>query len=176
MMKRSQFLTADTKSRALINAPLPIGFGQTNSQPTVVRRMLEWLDPREGENILDVGYGSGWTTALLSYLVGKNGTVYGVEKIPELAEFGAKNCTNQQIKNAHFFEADGTFGLPEYAPYNRILVSAASPAIPPWLLTQLKVGGKLIIPVQNDILEITKTSDTEQEIIKHPGYVFVPLI
>lgn len=173
---RSIFLGDDVKGKAAMDVPLPIGYGQANSQPSTVRQMLGWLDAHEGDKVLDVGYGSGWTTALLSYIVGPKGMVYAAEKITELAELGAKNCTRANIKNAHYFEADGMFGLPEYAPYDRILVSAASPAVPPWLLSQLKSGGKLVIPIQNDIQEITKISDSELHTVKHPGFVFVPLI
>src|SRR5665213_784816 len=91
-IQRRDFLPADLQEQAYIDAPIPIGFGQTNSQPSTVRMMLEWLDPQPGDKILDVGSGSGWTTALLSYLVEPNGQVYAVEKIPELVAFGRENC------------------------------------------------------------------------------------
>src|SRR5450830_1043363 len=85
---RVDFVPNDQKSRAHLDIPLPIGHGQTISQPYTVRRMLEWLDARAGDIILDVGSGSGWTTVLLSFIVGPDGVVYAVERIPELLKFG----------------------------------------------------------------------------------------
>jgi len=155
--------------------PLPIGFGQTISQPTTVACMLEWLAPEPGDKVLDVGSGSGWTTALLSELVGRKGKVYAVERIPELVTFGEENCARSGIANAKFFQAGEQYGLPEYAPYNKILVSAAAKTLPAELLDQLRINGTLVIPVRSDILEITKTAEDEYETLKHSGFVFVPL-
>jgi protein-L-isoaspartate(D-aspartate) O-methyltransferase len=89
---RRNFVPKALQSQAEIDAPLPIGFGQTISQPTTVRLMLGWLDAKPGETILDVGFGSGWTTALLSQIVGPKGRVFAIEKIPQLVEFGRDNC------------------------------------------------------------------------------------
>ncbi len=116
---RINFLRDATKGKAEIDAPVSIGYGQTNSQPTTVRLMLEWLDPQDGEKILDVGSGSGWTTALLAKLVGSAGKVYAVEKMPELVTFGAENCKRAGIYNVRFFEAGDTFGLPELCRYHQ---------------------------------------------------------
>ena len=175
-MKRKNFLPDDLKPEAVIDAPLPIGFGQTNSQPTTVRMMLEWLEPEPGNKILDVGAGSGWTTALLAHIVGPKGKVYAVEKVPELLEFGRENAKRARVKNAEFFRAGKVFGLPRHAPYDRILVSAAAQELPNELLKQLKVGGKLVIPVQYDVLEIEKTGTEKYEIFTHHGFSFVPLV
>lgn len=172
---RRLFLPGELWPDAGLDIPLPIGYGQTNSQPYTVRQMLTWLDVKPGQHVLDVGSGSGWTTALLAYLTGKDGHVYAVELVPELLEFGRANCKKAGIKNAEFFEARERFGLPEYAPYERILVSAAAVTVPEELLQQLKPGGRLVIPVMFDILEITKTSDHEAETVTHPGFAFVPL-
>lgn len=173
---RADFLPDDVKDQAHIDAPIPIGFGQTNSQPTTVRLMLEWLQPRSGDKILDVGSGSGWTTALLASLVGSRGQVFGVERVPELAEFGADNARRAGIKRVNFFVAGRAFGLPQYAPYDRILVGAAASELPMGLINQLKVGGRLVIPVNGSIEVIDKTSANDFEQVRHPGFAFVPLM
>ncbi len=173
---RRNFLPVGYEQHAAIDAPLPIGYGQTNSQPFTVRLMLRWLDPRPGEKILDVGSGSGWTTALLAYQVGSKGKIYGVERVPELVQFGADNCRRVGIKNVEFFEAKKVIGLPLFAPYDRILVSASASKLPAELLEQLKVGGKLVIPIQDQIDVITKTDQNHYETETHPGFVFVPLV
>jgi protein-L-isoaspartate(D-aspartate) O-methyltransferase len=173
---RAGFVPKDMKSSVDADVPLPIGYGQTISQPTTVRMMLEWLDAKPGDTVLDVGSGSGWTTALLSYIVSPRGYVYAVERVPELVEFGRDNAERVGVKNASFHQASDEYGLPEYGPYDRILVSASADKLPQELLGQLKPGGKLVIPVHNDILEITKQQNGKIEIITHPGFVFVPLI
>jgi len=138
--------------------------------------MLEWLEAQPGDKALDVGSGSGWTTVLLSHIVGSKGAVFAVEKIPELVAFGRHNCEKAGVHNVQLFQADREYGLTRYAPYGRILVSATTEKLPKELLNQLKVGGKIVIPVQNDILEITKTSVTNYKVKKHSGFVFVPLV
>lgn len=173
---RKDFVTESMKSRASADMPLPIGYGQTISQPSTVRLMLKWLDAHTGDKILDVGSGSGWTTALLSKIIGAKGKVFAVEIIPELVKFGRDNCFSAGVMNADFFESSKRYGLPDKAPFDRILVSAAAKSLPHELIGQLKVGGKLVIPVKNNILEITKTSDNSHDIITHPGFIFVPLI
>lgn len=175
-IERKNFLPSYEVSNAHFDVPIPIGFGQTNSQPSTVYLMLEWLEPDLGDKVLDVGSGSGWTTALLACLVGNKGSVFGVERIKELVEFGRENCKRLDIRNAKFYLAGNEFGLKKYAPYDRILVSASYDEIPKSLIYQLKIGGKMVIPVNNDILEITKLSDNSLDIITHPGFVFVPLI
>jgi protein-L-isoaspartate(D-aspartate) O-methyltransferase len=175
-IQRVDFVPEDQKDQASIDAPLPIGFGQTISQPTTVRLMMEWLEAQPGEKVLDIGSGSGWTTALLSSMIGPKGRVFAVEKLPELVEFGRENCKKADIRNVRFFQAGKGYGLLQYSPYDRILVSATAQKLPEELLNQLKVGGKLVIPIQNDILEITKTSDHDYESITHSGFVFVPLV
>lgn len=175
-MQRQNFVPEEQRVNANVNAPIPIGYGQTNSQPYTVEKMLRWLEPESGNKVLDVGSGSGWTTALLAYLVGRNGKVYAIEKIPELVDFGRDNCKRLGIQNVQFFEAVKEYGLPNHAPYDRILVSASAAKIPQELLEQLNPGGKLVIPVKSDILEITKNTDSSLETKIHPGFIFVPLI
>lgn len=173
---RENFLPAGLKEEADLDIPLGIGHGQTNSQPTTVRMMLEWLDVKPGNKVLDVGSGSGWTTALLAYLTGPKGKVYAVERIPQLVEFGRSNVKSLGIKNAEFFRAGDRYGLSKFAPYDRILVSASAKKMPEELLEQLDPGGKLIIPVVSNIWEITKRPGGSFEHELHPGFSFVPLI
>lgn len=173
---RKFFLPADQVPYAHIDAPLPIGHGQTNSQPSTVRQMLEWLQPTGGDKVLDVGSGSGWTTALLAYLVVETGEVYAVEKLPAVKEFGEQNCKKLAIKNAYFFLAGDELGLPEYAPYDRILVSAGAASYPGKLLEQLRPGGKAVIPIKSSIHAFTKQHDGSIADEEHPGYAFVPLV
>jgi protein-L-isoaspartate(D-aspartate) O-methyltransferase len=113
---------------------------------------------------------------LLSYLVGTEGRVFATEKIPELVDLGRRNCEKTGSKNVAFFQAGGALGLPEYAPYGRILVSAGAEALPKELVDQLKPGGTMVIPVRGDVLEITKDSSGNPDIISHPGFLFVPLM
>ena len=174
---RINFVPDEVKKAADIDMPLPIGFGQTNSQPTTVKMMLEWLDPRPGQKVMDVGSGSGWSAALLAYLVAPKGRVYAVERIPELLKFGEENTKRLGIKNVKFFAARGDeYGLIEHAPFDRILVSASARKLPDELAAQLTVGGKMVIPIDSNILEVTRRSEIAFETELHLGFMFVPLI
>lgn len=175
-VRRADFVAPELREEADVDAPLPIGFGQTISQPTTVKLMLSWLDAMPGDEVLDVGSGSGWTTALLAHIVGPQGIVYAVERIPQLVKFGRDNCRRLGIENAFFSQAGREFGLRGHAPYARILVSASAREPPVALLDQLAIGGKLVVPVQYDVLEVTKTAEDEYRTRRHPGFVFVPLV
>lgn len=172
---RRSFLPADKQELADIDMPLSIGYGQTNSQPSTVRRMLGWLDIQPGQTILDIGSGSGWTTALLAHLVGLTGQVHAVELIPELREFGETNCQAAGAINTRFYGAGQVLGLPEKAPYDRILVSAGTNILPTELIDQLKPGGKMVIPVGSSIVVVTKNPDSSLQQQNYPGFSFVPL-
>ena len=174
---RAKFMPPALRSAAGLDMACPIGHGQTISQPLTVRMMLEWLDPQTGERVLDVGSGSGWTSALLSYLVGPKGEVHAVERIAELVSFGRANCQKLKIKNVFFHNSlNDTYGWPDGAPYDRILVSDSAGEPPQELIKQLRPGGKLVIPIKQNIEEITKTASEEVERTVHPGFIFVPLI
>ena len=175
-VNRADFLPDEVKGEAPFDVPAPIGFGQTNSQPTVVQLMLEWLEAEPGNKVLDVGSGSGWTAALLAHIVGPKGTVFGVEKIPELVDMARENLLNAEIINAQVFAAGNYLGLPEFAPYDRILVSASASELPQALVDQLAVGGKMVIPVHETVLEVTKQPDRQLQINPHTGFLFVPLV
>ncbi|MEA3290313.1 MAG: methyltransferase domain-containing protein [Campylobacterota bacterium] len=155
--------------------PLQIGHGQTNSQPTTVAMMLEMLQPQEGDHILDIGSGSGWTTALLAYIVKKLGSVTGVERIDELVRFGLDNLSKYNLTNATIIKADDHLGIVS-KQFDKILVSAAAKQFPYELLEQLKPNGKLVIPVQNSIFEVKKDKNADIIYKEHYGFNFVPLI
>lgn len=179
-INRVEFLPREFELQADMDVALPIGYGQTISQPLVVAIMLDLLDPQEGQKILDVGSGSGWTTALLSYIVGKNGKVVAVERVKALTGWGEHNADKYGfVKNgiAEFHNTDGSHGFPEGAPYDRILASAAVAAeIPQALKDQLKVGGKMVIPVGNSVIYLEKESDDKFYKEEFPGFTFVPFV
>ncbi|MDD2652296.1 MAG: methyltransferase domain-containing protein [Sulfurimonas sp.] len=155
--------------------PLAIGHGQTISQPRTVAMMMEMLSPQVGQSILDIGSGSGWTTALLAYIVGEDGLVVGVERVSELVKFGSDNLKKYKFKNAKIVEAGDELGL-RGGKFDRILVSAAADEFPYELAKQLNIGGKIVIPVQNSIYEMTKEKNGELGGVEHYGFTFVPLI
>ncbi len=156
--------------------PLPIGIGQTISQPTTVSIMLELLQPKQGDKILDIGSGSGWTTALLATAVGKDGFVEGIERIAYLVEYGQKNLKKAHIDNASIELANASvLGKPGHL-YNRILVSASAEDMPMALLNQLKPAGVLVIPILESLWRITKEINGEIKVYELPGFRFVPLI
>jgi len=173
---RKDFILPKFVKRAHKDHPLPIGYGQTISQPTTVALMLEWLEPKKGEKILDIGSGSGWTTALLAEITGKTGKVFGLEIIPKLVRFGKKNLKKYGFNNAEIVLAGENLGIPEEVPFDKILVSAASQSLPEKLVEQLKIGGILVIPVKNSIYKILRISELEIKIKIFTGFLFVPLI
>jgi len=176
-IKRADFLPKENENLAELNEALPIGFNQTISQPLVVAFMLELLEPAKGDKILDVGSGSGWTTALLAEIVGEKGKVISLEIVPQLKEFGQRNVAKyDSIKNVEFICADGSKGWEKYMPYDKILASASAKRIPDAWKKQLKVGGRIVAPVNNSIWLFIKRSDGKFDETEYPGFVFVPLV
>ena len=174
---RTGFLPRHQRRYAARDAALPIGHGVTNSQPSTVRAMLELLAPRPGDRVLDVGSGSGWTTALLACLVGPEGRVVAVERIPEVLEFGRANVAAAGPPAAveMHLATPGTLGWPDAAPYDRVLVSAGADALPHALVDQLAPDGVLVGAVGGDMLRVTKRPGADPSIERHGRYVFVPL-
>ena len=178
-IQREDFLPEDIKDLAEQNTALPIGNGQTISQPLTVAFMLELLQPQPGEKILDIGSGSGWTTALLAHIVGKKGKVIGIEIIPELMKYGQKNVLKYNYIEqgiVEFYCADGSKGLAKKAPYDKILASASGHKIPNAWKQQLKIKGRIVAPVKNSIWLLKKIGENDFEEIEHPGFAFVPLV
>jgi protein-L-isoaspartate(D-aspartate) O-methyltransferase len=174
---RTRFLRRLERLRASVDAPLPIGHGQTNSQPSTVREMLEMLDVQPGDRVLDVGSGSGWTTALLARLCGPTGQVLGVERVPQLVTFGAANLVRAGMPWARIEPArPGTLGAPDEAPFERILVSAEPPGLPPELVNQLVDGGRMVIPVRGEMVVVDRVVGARVSTRSAGYYRFVPLV
>jgi protein-L-isoaspartate(D-aspartate) O-methyltransferase len=173
---RENFLPESLKGLAYSDTPLPIPGGQTISAPHMVAVMSEYLDVRDGQKILEIGAGSGYQAAILSKMAPR-GKIYTVEVVPELTEFAKKNLAD--YKNVHVFSGDGSIGLPEYAPYDRIIATAGCPSIPkPWM-DQLKENGRIVAPVggmyeQRLILLEKKNGKILEADLNFPC-VFVPL-
>ena len=173
---RKYFVPDEYAEDAYADMPLPIGHYQTISQPSTVAFMLERLDPQDGNKVLDIGSGSGWTTALLCYMVGDKGSVTGLERVETLVEQGSKNLSKFRFDtDCHIEQAGDKLGLPG-EQFDRILVSASADEIPEGLFSQLKIGGILVIPIGESIFKFTKVSETEIEKEEFYGFVFVPLI
>ncbi|MDF0589574.1 protein-L-isoaspartate O-methyltransferase [Candidatus Methanocrinis natronophilus] len=175
---RELFVPRRIRHTAYEDRPLPIGEGQTISAPHMVAMMCDLLEIAEGMKVLDVGTGSGYHAAVIADLVGPEGQVYSIERIPELVLFAKKNLEAAEVKNVTVLQGDGSRGLPEYAPYDRINVAATAPKIPEPLKEQLKVGGKLVIPVGSCYQELVLVERTQEgfELEHHGGVVFVPLV
>jgi protein-L-isoaspartate(D-aspartate) O-methyltransferase len=144
MTPRHAFIPTGLRHRAYEDAALPIGSGQTISQPWVHARYLELLRLKGTERVLEIGTGSGYQTVLLAHLVAQ---VFSIERIPALMQQARENIQRAGVKNVSLLVGDGTIGWREYAPYDAILVGAGSPSIPQPLLDQLAEGGRLLIPI-----------------------------
>ena len=176
---RADFVQQELKEKAYINEPLPIGEGQTISQPLTVAFMVELLQPKSGDKIFEVGFGSGWQTTLLAEIIGESGKVFAVERIKELFEFGARNISTYKfIKkgSVRTILGDATIGLKKYAPFDKIIAAASGNKVPEVWLKELKIGGRLVMPIKESIWLYVKKSEKEFEKQEFPGFVFVPLV
>lgn len=157
---RADFIPKETRPFAYADYPLPIGFAQTISQPTTVAIMLEMLGVRAGDRILDVGVGSGWTTAILARLAGYEGRVFGTERIAALLRDArghlAQNFTPGNTERIFLHHTTHTLGISEEAPFDRILVSAEAQELPDTLVRQLIEGGTLVIPINGALWKVKK--------------------
>lgn len=175
---RGMFVQEADESRAYVDAPLPIGFGQTISQPYIVAFMVEALCLKGGEKVLEVGAGSGYAAAVVAQIAQQ---VFALERVPELAERASRNLRSAGIDNVRVACRDGSLGWPEHAPFDAILVSAGAKDVPQPLLHQLRIGGTLVIPVGTDLesqhlLSVRRTGDDAFSETRLADVRFVPLI
>ena len=178
VVDRAEFLRPKDRVVADLDEPLSIGLGQTNSQPRTVRNMLRLLAVETGQRVLDVGAGSGWTTALLAQLVGPTGNVLGVELEPDLATWGGGNLGGQNVSWASIRTADpDVLGIPAEAPFDRILVSASARRMPDDLVAQLTDDGIMVVPVGATMTRVRRTGPDlgDVDVTAHGSYSFVPL-
>ncbi len=185
---REKFLPVNMKDYAAVDTPLPIGYGQTASAPHMVAIMNEALELNVGSKVLEVGAGSGWHAATIAEIVAPHdaprsewGHVYTVEIIQELADFARKNVMNMGYGDSvSIVVGDGSQGFGEFAPYDRVLVTSAAPAVPKPLTDQLKNGGVMLVPVGNatlfqTLLKIKKNVGGKTSEENLGGVAFVPL-
>ena len=173
---RHEFVAAELASSAYEDCPLPIGGGQTISQPYMVALMTELLALQGNERVLEIGTGSGYQTAILAELARE---VYSVERVLPLADKARERLQQCGYRNARVYSGDGTVGLAEFQPYDRVLVTAGAPALPQTLVRQLKTQGKLVIPVGDRFLQKLMVVEKQGEKIVQDevcGCVFVPLL
>jgi len=174
---RHAFLPEGVWPRAYEDAPIPIGYQQTASQPSLQAYYLTLLKPRSSEKVLEIGTGSGYLTALLALMADR---VYSVERVRELSQRARKALDQLAVKNVALLVGDGTIGWRKYQPFDVIVVSAASPSIPPALVDQLGDGGRMLIPVgsreSQELVLVQKTGFAVTEEIVRGDCTFVPLL
>lgn len=176
---RRDFVRGELLYEADADVPLPIGRGQTISQPSTVAFMLELLQPQAGHNVLDIGSGSGWQTSLLAYMVGREGHVTALEVIPALCEWGRQNVAKYNYIKKGIVEMhcqDGRGGYPARAPFDRLIAAAAGEDVPEAWLAQTKIGGRIVTPIGWSVWQLIKKSETDFERREYPGFAFVPLV
>ena|SRR3989338_3162364 len=155
-VKREIFVPEVFAKEAYQDRPLPLMEGQTISQPTTVMLMTQALSVRQGMSVLEIGTGSGYQSAILSKLTGPKGKVYSIEKSAQLHNFAKENLKKAGISGVTLIHGDGSIGYPEKAPYDRIIVTAAAPMLPPNMLGQLKLDGILVIPIGTGYQQMMK--------------------
>jgi protein-L-isoaspartate(D-aspartate) O-methyltransferase len=173
---RHEFVPPEFRTQAYADHPIPIGQGQTISQPFIVAVMLEHLNLRPQDSVLEIGTGSGYVTALLAQLAGR---VYSIERHAPLANSARQLLARLRHNNVEVFAADGINGLPEYAPFDAIIVSAAALEIPPALFAQLKEGGRMTIPVgppDAQLLQLVRKESGRTVVTNLDACRFVPLL
>jgi protein-L-isoaspartate(D-aspartate) O-methyltransferase len=177
---REEFLPKDVRDEAYIDSPLPIGEGQTISAPHMVAIMAEQLDLRPGQKLLEIGAGSGYHSAVCAELIAPDGHIYTIERISSLATFAEDNLKRTGYGDlVTVILGDGTKGLPDKAPFDRIFVAAGAPDIPTPLTDQLSDGGKLLVPVGGRYYQdLIKVERKGKKLFKENmgGCIFVPLI
>jgi len=175
---RHLFIPEKYLSSSYGDFPLPTMHGQTISQPYTVAMMLEALKPKKDEKILEIGTGSGWTAALIGYIVGEKGKVVSIDIFDDLIEFAKENIEKTRLKNIILICADGKKGYKKEAPYDRVIINAACDKVPKDIIEQTKVGGTIVAPI-NDFLSqklMVFKKRKKKPVGKSLGnYLFVPL-
>lgn len=172
---RAVFVPNDLHEDAYSNQSLPIGEAQTISQPLTVALMLEELAVKQGMRVLDVGCGSGYSTALLTQLVGSSGEVFAVERVESLVKFCRDNLQEAGV-DASVHLAGEALGLPQKLPFDRVLVSAEADAVPESLVSQLVDGGLLVLPFNGSLVTVKREGSSFRVVNRMDGFRFVPLI
>ena len=178
LVPRHLFIPESARAQAYEDHPVPVGYGQTISQPYIVGLMTELLEPRKDSKVLEIGTGSGYQAAVLSGLVQQ---LFSIEIVPELARSSAALLDKLGYRNVTVRWGDGYKGWPEQAPFDRIIVTAAPPELPKALLDQLKPGGKLVAPVGStvfgqDLIVVDKTPDGKLRRRSVIPVMFVPMV
>lgn len=173
---RADFVPGEFKNDAYWDEPVPIGQDLFTSQPSTIAFMLEKIQPVRGDKILEIGTGSGYLTALLAVLVGKRGRLFSIEYFPELRDFAQANLEGYGFKNVELTAGDGKVGLPQEAPFDKIISSAEANRVPEAWWEQLKIGGSLLTPFDSKILLARKMAEDEFEEKLFPVFSFVPLL
>lgn len=176
---RKDFVPEEYKGEAYVDEALPIGEGQTISQPYTVAFMLELLQPEKGNKIIDVGSGSGWQTALLAHIVGPKGKVFGIERISKIKKMGDENIAKYNFTEKGIvvnLEMSAENGIPQEAPFDRIIAGAAAEEAPDAWKKQIKTGGRIVLPVGNSIHLLVKQKDGSFGEQVFLGFVFVPFV
>jgi len=175
-LNRRHFLPENQQNLIHTYKPIPIGFGQTMSAPFIVASMTELLELSGGEKVLEIGSGCGYQTAVL---IGMGTDVYSIEYISELADFGRSNLEKIGLK-VNLRCGDGYFGWPDEAPFDRIIIAATLPKVPIKLISQLRVGGKMVFPLKKEnrefMVRLHKTSELDHSIEWLYGVIFVPFV
>ena len=177
-VQSEDFISAELERMAYEDIPLPIGKGQTISQPYTVAVMLSMLDLKKGQKVLEIGSGSGYVLALIAEIVGEKGRVFGMEVIPELGKKSRKSLSG--YKNVRVYSKSGFSGLPEHAPFDRIIISAAHHEIPEKILSQLKNHGLLVAPkgsrFEQELVALQRNDNVFELTKRVPGFLFVPFV
>ncbi|MEM2251509.1 MAG: protein-L-isoaspartate O-methyltransferase [Candidatus Hadarchaeales archaeon] len=177
---RHEFVPEELREYAYSDQPLPIGYGQTISAPSMIAIMMETLDLKPNQKVLEIGAGSGYNAALLAEVVGKNGRVVSIERIPELANFAKDNLKRTGYAHVSIVLGDGTLGYAKEAPWDRILVTACAPEPPRPLIEQLAEGGKMGLPLgRHEMFQTWTVLEKKNGKLKteeYGGCAFVPLI
>ena len=177
---REQFLPEAMQHRAYDDAALPIACNQTISQPLMVALMSDGLSLGGNERILEIGTGSGYQTAILAEMIGPKGQLWSIERHAELSQSATEKLRALGYTDIHLRVGDGSLGLPEQAPYDAILIAAAAPRCPPALWDQLRIGGRLVIPVgpteKQQLVVLEKDKSGAPMTTNHVSCRFVPLI